>query len=43
MLAIVADLLCEMTTIDGQIERVREVLAARRRAAGRQAVELRGS
>jgi hypothetical protein len=33
MFAIVADLLAEMTTIEGQIERVREVLAARRRAA----------
>jgi thiamine kinase-like enzyme len=33
MLAIVADLLGEMTTIEGQMERVREVLAARRRAA----------
>ena len=29
-LAIVADLLGEMTTIESQIERVREVLAARR-------------
>jgi Ser/Thr protein kinase RdoA (MazF antagonist) len=33
MLAIVADLLGEMATIEGHIERVREVLAARRRAA----------
>jgi len=30
MLAIVADLLAEMPLIEGQINRVREVLAARR-------------